>query len=225
MPDDICVIGDCARPVHNKTRSWCRMHYERWKTHGDPLTTLLPRDRKCDVKGCERKHKCGGLCDLHYQRYKAHGHTDITSYERGRGRETVAELIAEPSIECIEWPYSRNTRGYGQVESTLSHRMAYEIANDEPIPVGMMILHSCDNPPCCNPRHLRVGTQQENMQDAYDRNRFRHGSNHYAAALTESDITQIRTSELSNRDLAEMYGVSERHIRKIINRKAWRHVD
>ena len=51
-----------------------------------------------------------------------------------------------------------------------AHRMAYEVAKGD-IPEGMHILHSCDNPKCCNPAHLRPGTHQENMDDMQARGR------------------------------------------------------
>ena len=52
-----------------------------------------------------------------------------------------------------------------------AHRLAYEAANG-PIPEGFDVRHSCDNPPCSNPRHLSLGTRRENMQDAKDRGRL-----------------------------------------------------
>src|SRR5687767_4483035 len=45
-----------------------------------------------------------------------------------------------------------------------AHRYAYEISHGY-IPTGKLILHSCDNPPCCNPAHLRIGTDKENRAD------------------------------------------------------------
>ena len=52
-----------------------------------------------------------------------------------------------------------------------AHRVAWEMHNAEPIPEGMLVLHSCDNPGCVNPNHLRVGTHRENMNDMTSRNR------------------------------------------------------
>lgn len=59
----------------------------------------------------------------------------------------------------------------GRGNRVLIHRLAWEAHNAEPIPEGMHILHSCDNPRCFNPAHLRVGTHQENMDDMVARNR------------------------------------------------------
>ncbi len=73
---------------------------------------------------------------------------------------------------CWEWQGSRNYDGYGDIywngRVFRTHRASYEL-HCEPIPEGMWILHSCHNPPCCNPQHLRIGTHLENIQDRMDR--------------------------------------------------------
>lgn len=70
--------------------------------------------------------------------------------------------------ECWEWRGSRNAKGYGQVTNQgadrIAHRVAYEIAKGA-IPSGMMVCHTCDNPPCCNPAHLFVGSNADNIRD------------------------------------------------------------
>lgn len=71
---------------------------------------------------------------------------------------------------CIEYTGFRLPRGYGMIgvdqggRSELTHRVAWALANG-PIPDGVQVCHSCDNPPCCNVEHLFLGTAHENMQD------------------------------------------------------------
>ncbi len=70
---------------------------------------------------------------------------------------------------CWPWTGSRLPTGYGQVyqaggQRLLAHRTAWELENG-PIPDGMRVLHHCDNPPCCNPGHLFLGTDADNMND------------------------------------------------------------
>jgi hypothetical protein len=85
---------------------------------------------------------------------------------------------------CWPWIAGCNEWGYGclgirlpaplrQVIHLLAHRVAWAISNNAEIPEGLGVLHSCDNPPCCNPRHLRPGTDAMNGADKAERNRGR----------------------------------------------------
>lgn len=82
-------------------------------------------------------------------------------------------------LECWPWTASSlTTYGYGHIRLTssrrkvLSHRLAYELANG-PIPDGLKVLHECDNPPCCNPAHLFLGTHLANARDRDSKGRQR----------------------------------------------------
>lgn len=70
--------------------------------------------------------------------------------------------------ECWVWKGARGGKGYGSKmirgKAYRTHRLAWEWVNG-PIPDGMMVLHRCDNPPCCNPNHLFIGTNTDNMRD------------------------------------------------------------
>jgi len=76
--------------------------------------------------------------------------------------------------ECWEWNGARNDHGYGRKMSgskeSYTHRLAWTWANG-PIPSGGHICHSCDNPPCCNPHHLFLGTREDNMRDSVRKGR------------------------------------------------------
>lgn len=89
---------------------------------------------------------------------------------------------------CWPWTGPRNGDGYGQTtvggRTVGAHRVAYARANGE-IPDGLSVLHDCDNRPCCNPAHLRVGTQAENISDMYSRGRGVTGDRHYARCFPE----------------------------------------
>ncbi len=88
--------------------------------------------------------------------------------------------VEQPEIGCWEW--QRGTRGgYGRVryrgKQLRTHRLAWYLAVGE-IPAGFLVLHTCDNPLCCNPVHLWLGTNRDNLQDAGAKGRlgFGHGS-------------------------------------------------
>lgn len=76
---------------------------------------------------------------------------------------------------CWEWQGARCIKGYGKLWARgrhyKAHRLAYELAWDD-IPPGMQVMHACDNPPCVNPAHLRVGTARDNTHDMIRKGRY-----------------------------------------------------
>lgn len=84
--------------------------------------------------------------------------------------------------ECWVWRGTVRSDGYGtkkiKQKQSLTHRLAWEWANG-PIPAGMFVCHRCDNPPCCNPQHLYLGTHIDNMADMVAKRRhWRHAQTH-----------------------------------------------
>lgn len=87
--------------------------------------------------------------------------------------ERIWSQITRTPEGCWEFQGSRLPGGYGVARNgatVLCHRVAFEAANG-PIPDGMVVRHTCDNPPCCNPDHLELGTQSENILDMFERGR------------------------------------------------------
>jgi hypothetical protein len=124
-----------------------------------------------------------------------------------------------------------NNKGYGQIryngKTMLAHRVAYELITGEE-PNGVL-LHTCDTPLCCNPEHLTVGTQLDNLQDMRNKGRGVNpphvpGEKCGMSKLTDTKVKEIRSSILTQRQLATIYGVSQPTIGKILRRETWRHV-
>ena len=144
----------------------------------------MPSVAKCSVDGCETKPIARGWCSKHYQRWQTTGDPlgaktateDMTADERLR---YIGWDVTES--ECWEWRGNRFHKGYAQIryqgKTRSGHRLAYETWVG-PIPEGMLIMHICDNPPCINPDHLRVGTNDENMADMLAKNRQAAGERH-----------------------------------------------
>lgn len=132
---------------------------------------------------------------------------------------------------CWPWTGSINKRsGHGRIrvggKLLLTHRFAYLLEHGEP---GACVLHTCDNPPCCNPMHLWLGTAQDNNRDRDEkgRNVNRRGVEHGCARLTEDDVLQIRArcaAGQAQSSVARDYGVVAGNIWHIVNRKTWTHV-
>lgn len=135
--------------------------------------------------------------------------------------------------KCWEWSGTRYRGGYGGItlaggKNTGSHRASWEL-HFGPIPDGMYVCHHCDNPPCCNPLHLFVAHQKDNMKDM--RSKGRHtplrGSLSPLSLLKEADVLKIACM-LSNGDthrtIGAAFGVSQNVISKIAIGASWRHV-
>lgn len=131
------------------------------------------------------------------------------------------------------WPFTGYVapNGYGRFKYgdyvTNASRVAWQLVNG-PIPDGQIILHTCDNPTCCRPDHLRLGTYKDNSADAIAKGRHAHGETNGRSKLTAKDVLEIRqiyeTTGISMAKLARLYGVSNRQLRDIINGIYWRHV-
>lgn len=130
---------------------------------------------------------------------------------------------------CWEWPGVRTSYGYGQKwafrKQQYTHRLALKFAGR--LISGLQALHRCDNPPCCNPAHLRSGTQKDNITDCVSKGRARKstGEAHYRAKLTAAQVVQIRirAGEGTVR-LAQEFGVNHPAIWSILTRRTWRHI-
>jgi len=131
---------------------------------------------------------------------------------------------------CWPWPGSKNRSGYGTVQyhgkSWMAHRLSYFLTTGETIPEGRVILHSCDNPACVRPDHLKTGTHAENASDKIIKGRASvpRGERHYAARLSEKDVVEIRASSDSARSIADRLGINTNVVYRVRTRRTWKHV-
>lgn len=140
---------------------------------------------------------------------------------------------------CWPWTGPTDRKGYGRLSRgrrgegmAAAHRVAWELAHG-PIPGGLCVCHRCDNPPCCNPAHLFLGTIADNNQDMTEKGRHGvsdvRGEAHGNAKLTTEKVREIRArwaaGGVSQRGLAADYGVSQREVWDVIHGIAWAHVE
>ena len=143
-----------------------------------------------------------------------------------------AKVVKTTENECWEWLAAKHKFGYGMFgvknKVIYTHRFSFELHFGK-IPDGLEILHSCDNPPCCNPKHLFLGTQRHNVIDMGNKDRRSGGSmpgeQHPQAKLTIEIARNIRKQysqeRISQRKLAKLYNVCQTTIADIVLNKSW----
>ena len=126
---------------------------------------------------------------------------------------------------CWEWRFGTMNSGYGKVwykgKVCATHRVAYELAFGT-ISNGLHVLHLCDNKLCCNPKHLRLGTDKDNMLDKVQKGRCTWGESNGGSKLTNAQREEIRklysSGKYSQTALGSKYGVSQSRVHRIINK-------
>ena len=135
------------------------------------------------------------------------------------------------SGEC--WPWKAGQRNWygsigiltdGKVRVYVATRVAYTITFSDPGELN--VLHTCDNPPCCNPAHLFLGTHSDNLQDAISKGRAILDAKR---KMTDELALEIRdrylsSSTITERDLSEEYGISFNAIGEMIRGNSYRHL-
>ena len=192
--------------------------------------------RSCSIADCQStigSHGARGWCPLHYKRWKSTGDPIATKFvKRGASDDERLRFYLDTANEenCWEWQGFRDGDGYGRVSGVRSaprvaSRVAYE-AWVGPIPDGMIVCHRCDNPPCCNPAHLFVGTAKANTKDMQDKERGSHGELHHWHRLTDEQVHIVRylaTAGMQQRPIARYMGCSQAQVSNLVRRAQRRH--
>ena len=159
--------------------------------------------------------------------------------------ETFWSKVEKSESGCWLWAGTMASNGYGRFQldrkSRWAHRVAYQFAVS-PIPEGLCVLHRCDNPPCVNPEHLFLGTQQDNLADMVAKGRNQKGDRHSSrlhperlcrgerhgqAKLTEASVLTIRAAYRAGGrvgQLARQFGVARQTITDILRNRRWTHL-
>lgn len=151
-------------------------------------------------------------------------------------REIIAGGIDQRGPdECWPWQRARTADGYSQLrvgaKVVYVHRLVYELLHG-PLPKGVLVRHTCDNPPCCNPAHLLSGTTADNHADSVERGRAvlpppQRGEDNYFCKLSENDVREIRrlrADGLKLTELALLFGCGKTNISMIVNGRTWSHL-
>lgn len=138
--------------------------------------------------------------------------------------------------DCWEWSGAVKKTGYGSFKaisyvSIVASRMAWAFANNSD-PGDLMVCHACDNPVCCNPSHLWVGTAADNNTDCASKGRTyfqktahkRRGAGNPRALISELDILMILSDMINgenNKEISRKYGITHSMVSVIRRGKAW----
>jgi hypothetical protein len=125
------------------------------------------------------------------------------------------------TADCWFWTGAKTLEGYGMFSGRKATRVMMEIMEG---PSDLHVLHSCRNRDCVNPKHLRYGTDQENMLDKVQDGTQPRGSKCYQAKLTDEQVAEIRKigRTMRQKDLAARYGVGRAIIGAILLNQKWR---
>ena len=156
--------------------------------------------------------------------------------------ETLKRFIDKVDIrsddECWLWRGSKFTSGYGQFilnnHLVRAHRVAYFLRHKK-LPLyntkgeSLVVCHHCDNPPCCNPSHLFLGTHLDNARDSVLKGRRggQFGKQGPRAILTNIQVWKIRlmlSKKITQEKIAECFGIARRTISDIKTGKSWSHL-
>ena len=184
----------------------------------------------CTVLECTRPGIARGMCNSHYRRGRRSGELSlIPRPATAAGRFAEKWTLGESG--CWEWQGAKNNRGYGWFSDgkrMLAHRWSYA-RYVGPIAAGVEVMHTCDNPPCVNPTHLRVGSHADNMADAASKGRSVQGERQAGAKLTEDDVRWLRSMPKAPRQkaiaLGVILGVEEHTVYSVQGYRSWKHVE
>jgi HNH endonuclease len=204
---------------------------------------------KCSFPGCERSAWARLLCTKHYQRWRKSQNLDAaigTPHDMSVIERIMIKL--DKSGECWIWQGSTGEKGYGYIEveyeKMLVHRLVYENFNGKIEDPKIEVMHTCDNPPCCNPDHLVAGTHLENMRDCLNKNRFftekrliaqPKGETQGSSILRDKDIIEMRAYYAKNsidrksyletiNYLSKKYKTHYNNVKLIVLGKSWKHL-
>lgn len=138
--------------------------------------------------------------------------------------------------EC--WPWKAATRrkeeGYGAFWMNGRHHPANRVAlqlSGVNVPDGMVACHTCDNPGCCNPAHLFVGTPRENNDDKVLKGRNPKGQSHGMARLTDAQTAEILSLKPASgkrlaagmpQEIAHKYGITKQYVSELMGKKQFK---
>jgi len=216
-----------------RTCSYCKScQKEHWRNRINKNKRAYAENRK-DIRFKNNARPCKKCGDLFIGKKRSYCCTKCN----------FSDQVLKSQNKCWEWNGLKNKSGYGYLteyetsKRIFAHRYSYRIFKGI-IPDNIHVLHRCDNPGCCSPFHLFLGTDKDNMSDCKKKGRTakgdkvaHKGEKNPNSIFTEELVFHIRKlceqgfkdREISNQIGADKYSVYQ--INAIRHRRSWKHID
>lgn len=185
----------------------------------------------CSIEGCEKRVDARGWCSTHYKRWRVNGGPHLVLKAKSPNGAPMEFLMGLPldGDGCVEWPYAKNSAGYGNIsvdgKNRLASRISCERRNGPPPSPIHQAAHTCGrgHEGCVAPWHLRWKTPIENAADKVKHGTAVAGSNLPWAKLTEETAAEIRSlgGKMRQSDIAAKYGVSQPTVSLVLRGVVW----
>ncbi len=176
-----------------------------------------------------------GYCDKTIEKWLNKYKIDHSSFTPEQWFWTYITKLDED--KCWPWSGGLTASGYGKFwynkKIWLSHRLVYYFTYGK-IDDSMFVCHRCDNPMCCNPKHLFLGSAKDNTNDMINKGRQQdyskvvRGSDNLMSKVTEQQVKEIlflhQEGKCKKKEIANKYGLTLSGLESIIYRRCWKHI-
>lgn len=226
----LCSIPNCRKIV--RSRGYCSSHYQRLRRYGNATGSPTQKPQRiCSVDFCGSPARRNGYCEKHNYRTTRYGDAFREPW-KNEPVDWLKSHVETSKRECLLWPFFVDrTTGYGRIsmktpgggsKSGSAHRYMCELSKGPPPSRRHQAAHACGNKQCVNPRHLSWKTQKQNEADKLIHGTATRGVRSGAAKLTAEDVVAIRgATGVTQKALAERYGVSRGHIAALRSGRFW----
>ena len=174
----------------------------------------------CSVEGCQKIAKAKGFCIQHYKCWHRLGKPvpDRPTFHGTEIERLEHYTDKKGHDDCWLWLSNKDKDGYGTMRSGSKNKRAHRVAYEHyigKIPKGKLVLHSCNNPSCVNPNHLRVGVHNDNMRDRFKAGNYTASEKHPNSKFSNKIVEKVRVSVGSYAKIGKLFNMSATQVGNI----------
>lgn len=184
----------------------------------------------CKVDDCDKIVRTKGFCNAHHLMWLRHGDPLAGKFSHGSRIKFINKLKTIDTNDCIVWPFGLNPKGYGVgfidgKQTSAQRQICFEIYGPPPTQ-DFEAAHSCGkgHEGCCNPKHLRWATKEENQADRIIHGTSNRGIRNGSHKLNENEVLEIidlLRSGMNDYEIAPLFSVTREAIRNIRTGRCW----